>query len=263
VNAGPALPNTTEITKDGPSALVIVIVTLMVVATLKLASAVVLPVVIAVLLTLTLSAPVRWLQTKKVPERVAAGIVVFGALGVVITGGALLATPALEGVAAAPKTLEKPGAPVHRPAAPFTAPPEPPNPDQTATGPVAEKNAPKTVLLATPGLFSRVALGAVQAVPLVLTVVFLTFFLLASGPLFRKKLAGLLPGRTELTRREHLLSEIEVAASHFLITVALVNTGVGVLTTLALWAVGVPSPDAGDTPPVDDGAFGEMAVPMT
>jgi len=43
----------------------------MVIATLRLGRAVVLPVVIAVLLTLMLSAPVRWLQKKRVPGRVA------------------------------------------------------------------------------------------------------------------------------------------------------------------------------------------------
>ena len=75
-----------------------------------------------------------------------------------------------------------------------------------------------------------------------LSVVFLTYFLLANGPLFRRKLAGLLPGRDELARREHLLGEIGVAASHYLVTVTAVNAGVGILTALALWLVGVPSP---------------------
>jgi hypothetical protein len=67
-------------------------------------------------------------------------------------------------------------------------------------------------------------------------------FPLANGPLFRRKLAGLLPGHEARQRREHLLDEIGVAASHYLVTVTAVNAGVGVLTALALWLVGVPSP---------------------
>lgn len=242
MNSDPALSGVADDLKDGPSSLVIVIVILMVVATLKLAATVVLPVVIAVLLTLTLSAPVRWLQKKGIRERVGAAIVVFGALGVGVSGAAMLATPALEWVAAAPKTMEKLGARVRHLTLPFTRLQASADQIQQSTGPGADKNTPKTVLLASPGLFARIARTAIAAIPVMLTVVFLTFFLLASGPLFRKKLASLLPGRTELTRREHLLGAIEVAASHFLITVALVNLTVGVLTALALWALGVPSP---------------------
>jgi predicted PurR-regulated permease PerM len=112
---------------------------------------------------------------------------------------------------------------------------------QQVTRPAAA-DAPRTVQLASPGIFARLSLETVAAIPIALTVVFLTYFLLANGPLFRRKLAGLLPGRHELKLREHLLGEIEIAASHFLVTVALVNTAVGALTALALWAVGVPSP---------------------
>ena len=56
------------------------IVTLLFVATLRLGREVVLPVVIALLLTLMLTAPVRWLQKFRIPGRVDAALVVFGVL---------------------------------------------------------------------------------------------------------------------------------------------------------------------------------------
>jgi predicted PurR-regulated permease PerM len=223
-----------------PSAISIAIVTLMVIAALRLGQAVVLPVVIAVLLTLILSAPVRWLHRKRVPERVAAALVVFGALGVGAGAAALLFAPAMQWIASVPETMQTLETKVRRIAMPLTELQRSADRMQQATGPAAA-DAPRTVQLASPGIFARVSLETLAAIPLALTVVFLTYFLLANGPLFRRKLVGLLPGRHELKLREHLLGEIEIAASHFLVTVAAVNAAVGVLTALVLWAYRVRS----------------------
>ena len=227
--------------RRSPSAISIVIVTLMVIATLRLGRAVVLPVVVAVLLTLMLGAPVRWLQARRIPRRFAAALVVFGALGAGIGAAALLITPATQWIASAPETMQKLEAKVRRLALPLSALQRSADRMQQATGPAAA-DAPRTVQLASPGLFARVSLETLEAIPVALTVVFLTYFLLASGSLFRRKLAELLPGRDELQRREHLLGVIEIAVSNFLVTVAVVNTGVGILTALVLGLLGVPSP---------------------
>jgi len=230
-----------EAARRPPSALSIAVVTLMVIAALRLGQAVVLPVVVAVLITLILSAPVRWLHTHRVPERVAAALVVFGAVGTAVGAAALLASPAMQWVESAPLKMQSFEAKIRHLVMPLTVLQRSADRMQQVTAPVAA-DAPRTVQLASQGFFTRVSLDMLAAVPIVLSVVFLTYFLLANGPLFRRKLAGLLPGRQELRRREHLLGEIEMAASHFLVTVTLVNTGVGVLTALAMWTVGVPSP---------------------
>ena len=199
----------------------------MVIAALKLGRSLVLPIVIALLLSLMLSAPVRWLRRRRIHERIGAGLVVFGALGVAGGSAALLVSPATQWVASAPATMRQLELKIRRLSLPFNALQRSADRVQQATDPVAP-DAPKTVQLATPGILTRVSLEAVAAVPVVLSVVFLTYFLLASGPLFGRKLAGLLPGRDELARREHLLGEIGVAASRYLVTVTAVNAGVGV-----------------------------------
>jgi predicted PurR-regulated permease PerM len=213
----------------------------MVIGALRLGQALVLPVVIAMLLTLMLSAPVRWLRRLRIPERLGAAVVVFGALGIAVGSAALLVSPATQWIASAPTTMRKLETRIHRLTLPLTALQRSANRVQQATDPVAP-DAPKTVQLATPGLLAQASLQTAAFLPVGLSVVFLTYFLLANGPLFRRKLAGLLPGRDELARREHLLGEIGVAASHYLVTVTAVNAGVGILTALALWLVGVPSP---------------------
>jgi predicted PurR-regulated permease PerM len=218
----------------------IVIVSLMVIATLRLGRTLVIPIVIALLLTLTLSAPVRWLERKRVPGRVAAAFVVFGAIGAGLSAVTLLASPAMEWVASAPKTIKTLETRVRRVMLPFTALQRSADRMQQAAAPAGD--APRTVQLATPGIFGQLSGESVAAIPVALSVVFLTYFLLANEPLVRRKLAGVLPGRLELQRREHLLGEIELAASRFLVTVSLINIGVGAITALALWAVGIPNP---------------------
>ena len=223
------------------SPLPVVITTLLVIATLRLGQAVVLPVVIALLLTLTLTAPVRWLMKRRIAERFAAAIVVFGALATFTGAAALVATPAMQWIDTAPQSAQKLESRLQAIVRPFSKLQRYADRMQRATANTTS-DSPRTVQIAAPGLVERLSFDTLSAIPIALTVVFLTYFLLANASLFRRKLAGLLPGRTELRRREHLLSQIEVAASHYLTTVVAVNAGVGLLTALALWAVGVPSP---------------------
>lgn len=218
-----------------------IIVAIVVIAALRLGRVFALPVVIAMLLTLTLSAPVRWFQRRRVPGRVAAALVVFGMLAGGVGAASLLASPAVEWVAAAPSAFKTLEAKIQHITRPLTALRRSADRMEQAAAP-GDANAPRTVQLATPGLFTRLSVDSLAAVPVALSVVFLTYFLLANDALVRRKLAGLLPGREELQRREHLLGEIELAASHFLVTVSLINVGVGTITGLALWAVGVPNP---------------------
>jgi predicted PurR-regulated permease PerM len=225
----------------GSSRMLTVIVSLMLIATLRLGRALVLPVVIAMLLTLTLSAPVRWLRTKRVPGRLAAALVVFGMLGAAAGGVSLLASPAVDWVASAPKTFKTLETKVRRVMQPFTALQRSAERMQQAAAPPAS-DVPRTVQLAKPGILGQFSVDSLTIIPIALTIVFLTYFLLATEPLVRRKLSGLLPGRYELQRREHLLGEIESAASHFLVTVSAINISVGAVTALALWAVGVPNP---------------------
>ena len=257
---------------DAVRSAAIVIIVVMSITALKIGRPVVLPVVIAVLLSLLLSTPVRWLRHKKIPERWGAAIVVFGALGVAAGAGTLLFSPAVDWVSSAPATVEKVASKIRLVFKPMvalqqsadrmatvTAPATPPGVKPPAQvqlqgpglfervgfeTPTAAPGVkpPAQVQLQGPGLFERWSLQALSAVPAALSVIFLTYFLLASGPLFRRKLAQVLPGRRDVVHFETILSEIEIATSKFLATATMINTGVGVATALALWAVGVPNP---------------------
>jgi predicted PurR-regulated permease PerM len=218
----------------------IVITLVMTIGALRLARAFALPVMVAVLLTLLLSTPVRWLRQHRISERLGAAIVVFGALALAATAATLLAAPAVDWMSTAPATLQKVESKLRRIAQPIAALQKSADRMQEVTT-VAAPDAPRQVQIAKPGLFERVSMSTVEAMPAALSVVFLTYFLLASGPLFRRKLAEVLPGRRDVKHFEHLLSEIEIVTSRYLATTTMINTGVGVATAGALWAVGVPN----------------------
>lgn len=221
----------------------IVIIVVMSVTALKLGRTVVLPVVIAVLMTLLLSAPVRWLRRRRIPERFGAAIVVFGTIGLAFGAATLLVTPATELIATAPATLTKVETRVRLVMKPLAALQQSADRVATAAAPVSPAGrAPAQVQLAAPGLFERIGIPTIEAALSSLSVVFLTYFLLASGPLFRRKLAQILPGRRDVVHFETILAEIELSTSRFLATATMINACVGIATALALWAVGLPSP---------------------
>ncbi|HEY2848460.1 MAG TPA: AI-2E family transporter [Gemmatimonadaceae bacterium] len=229
-------------TSSTVNAAAIVVIVVLTVTALRLGRAVALPVVVSVLLTLLLSAPVRWLRRRKVPERVGAAIVVFGAIGIGLAAAATLITPATEWIATAPATVAKVESRVRLLMKPIAALQQ--SADRMATvaaPPTSSGREPAQVQLATPSLLERV-LGVFEVVPATFSVVFLTYFLLASGPLFRRKIAQILPGRRDVVHFETMLSEIEIVTSRFLATATMINAGVGIAVTLALWAIGMPNP---------------------
>jgi predicted PurR-regulated permease PerM len=222
------------------SPVAVVICSVVVIATLRLGRALVLPIVIAVLLTLTLRAPVRWLARHRIPARLGAALVVFGVIGVVGGAMALISSPAMEWIASAPRTIQTVETRIRGIMKPLNAIEQSADRMQQSTSSSGAR-PPTMVQVATPGLVERLTTGSLAAIPATLSVVFLTYFLLANDALARRKLAHLLPGPVELDRRERLLDQIEVAASHFLVTVSAVNLTVGLATWLALWLVGVPN----------------------
>jgi predicted PurR-regulated permease PerM len=220
----------------------IVITVVMSIAALKLGRAVVLPVVVAVLLTLLLSAPVRWLRRRKIPEQLGGAIVVFGAVGIAIGAAAMLVTPATELISTAPANFGKIETKVRSFMQPIAELQQSAEHMATAAAPASPTGrAPAQVQIATSSMFDHL-MQVLELVPAALSVVFLTYFLLASGPLFRKKIAQILPGRRDVLHLENILSEIELVTSKFLATATMINSGVGVATALSLWAAGMPNP---------------------
>lgn len=198
---------------------------------LYLASDLVLPVVMALILNLVFLPVVRGMKRLWIPAPLGAGMVVLGLLAAFIAGVYNLAEPAADWLERAPQSLRVIDAKVRRltgsvqDVASVTAHVE----DLTQQlANVGNNKKVQEVVVKSPG-FAIVVLSKAQsmAVTAVSTLVLL-YFLLASGDLFLRKTIAVTPRLSDKKRAVHIAHEVEDAVSTYLLTVALINTGLGI-----------------------------------
>ena len=209
--------------------------------TLHFARSFLLPIVLAILLDFLLSPAVRWLKRLRVPEPFGAALVIFAVLGGI--GGTVyyLAEPAAGWVQRAPESLgqvQRKLQSLRRPVEQVTRAAET---VQEATD-VGGTKGTTQVTIAGPSLTKQIFGGTTTFLGAAAIVVFLTYFLLAAGDLFLQKLIKVLPQFKDKKRAVAIAREIEAQTSVYMLTSTLINAGVGVLTGLAVWAVGMPNP---------------------
>lgn len=206
-------------------------------AALRLGAGQLLPMAIAGLFTLLLDPIVRALRRLGLPTGAGAALVVFGAVGVLSAGGVLLARPAAEWIEAAPRTLGQVRKKVQRVMRPLQETVRTVD-EATATTP---EGGPPTVQISTPGLLQRLTGSTPSFIATTVTVVFLTYSLLAMLPVFRKKVADLIETRAGVRNMDAVLNEIEVQMSRYVLINTLTSLGVGLLTWAFLTVVGLPN----------------------
>ncbi len=222
---------------------VIGIFLLLVVAALRLGSSFLLPVAVSGLMALLLAPTVRWLVRRRLPAALAAGLIVLGVTAVGVTSLGLLASPAADWLDRAPKSLGQIERKIRRLAKPLQQLQQTAEKVQQVTqGGVVGGSAPApSVTVAPAGLLSKLSGTTLSLLGALMTVIFLTYFLLASGDRFREKFADMLPERH---RREMAAAIVEMQArmSHFLLLSTVINAGVGLLTWGALVLIDFPNP---------------------
>lgn len=87
------------------------------------------------------------------------------------------------------------------------------------------------MMLLVPGALAQV----------VFTIVLL-FFLLATGDMFYQKIVHVLPTFGDKRRAMELVRELEAKLSRYLLTITLINAGLGCVIGLAMWLYGMPMP---------------------
>ena len=214
---------------------------LLAVAALKIGSTLVLPIVVSILFMFLLGPPVRWLKRRGLPEALGAALLVFGTVSLLGVGIYFLADPASDWIERAPKTMQQVERKLKRVFRPLASIQETASKVEEATSPTAGGGDTPKVELAKPGFLSRLSGSTASFLGAFLTVIFLTYFLLAAGTLFRQKLAELLPGRSERAHVIEVLAEIEVQMSRYLVLTTLINVVVGLLTWGVLALLGMPN----------------------
>ncbi len=200
-----------------------------------------LPVVLAFMLALTLSPIVRVLSWRGIPAPLSATLLVlvsFSGLGIM---GFLLSGPVIDLVNDAPKIgweLRERLSEIRGPLTRFMkASEEIENVTEGSSEPDVQK-----VVIAQPGIVSRAAgnllsIGTTVAVTLVLSL-----FLLASGSFFYEKIVQSFDLMSDKKRALRIVYDVEREISRYLLTVAIINSGLGVAVGLCCWAVGLPTP---------------------
>ena len=242
-----ASPATLGPERPRPSWATVGIFLLLLVAALAYARAFLTPILLAVFLALVFS-PVRRAICRLGPSTgwAAAGIV--GALcGVLLTVGTLLATPVVGWVADAPSIGARLEERVREVRTTLVGGPGGVSIDEVvedvkdAAAAADGADAP-TVTVAGAGPTERLA--ALAPVVLVQTalVLVLLLFLLASGDMFYEKIVHVTPRFRDKRRAMRTAHAIERKLSRYLLTITMVNAGLGVAVGLAMWALGMPDP---------------------
>ena len=202
---------------------------------------VVLPFTLALVAAMTLKPPVTWLRRHRVPAALAA-LAVLGFF-ILILGAVMLwlGQPAVDWAKSAPEQLPKlqqKFKSVLQPVARLSAVASnmgnlEATPASTNAPPVAVKEGNHMVGAMVTWTRSLLA-GITEAIVL-------TFLFLAAGDSFRQKMVHAIAGRDRKKRASEISQEIQHNISRYLFTVSLINTGLGCLTGLGFWLVGLPN----------------------
>jgi predicted PurR-regulated permease PerM len=214
------------------------------------------PVALALLISLILSGPVEFLHTRHVPRSLSAALIMAAILGSLVALVNFMSEPAQKWFAAAPHTVRlierkirpfeqimsrigelrnsagnlgsgpqpAPSSPSSGAPAPAPAAPPPPAAQPQESGPAMLLDGARTVVLSC------------------VTIVILTLFLLSGGP---PMLARMTAAFASDLKAAHILAVIEKVRSEvgrFYVTTALINVGLGIATSLAMMACGMPNP---------------------
>ena len=106
---------------------------------------------------------------------------------------------------------------------------------------MAPGDGARQVEIKGPGLTKQLFGGTAAFLGSMTVILFLTYFLLAVGDLFLQKLVAVLPQFRDKRTAVSIARETEAQISVYLFTSTLINIGVGVVTGVAMWLVGMPN----------------------
>jgi predicted PurR-regulated permease PerM len=223
-----------------PSALVVLAV-LATLYTLYFARGFLLPIAFAILLDFLLSPAVRTLVKLRIPQVIAAALVVLGLVTIVGFGVYKMAGPVQNLVARAPESIKVAREQLGKLLRPFERVKRTAEQVENAASTTSSPQTP-VVVIQGPSIISRVFGSTQRVLAALLEVVILLFFLLAAGDLFLRKLIKVLPHLQDKLKAIRIAREVEDSISTYLATIAAINLAEGLLIAGALWLLGMPSP---------------------
>jgi predicted PurR-regulated permease PerM len=217
-------------------------------AALFFAQEIFIPIALGLLFTALFRPIVRRLGEARVPAPLIATLVVLGCLGLLGAGVFFLSRPVRAWVNEAPKTLsaargklEKLRRPIKQVSQAVEKAQEQVTGEKKPTEEKGQATAPATTGAGIPPFLGRVFATTAGILGTLLQTVVIVFLVLATGDLFNRKLAAIMP-RPVTGTAEQTIEQAESVVRRYLVVTALINLGQGVLVAVALWLIGMPTP---------------------
>lgn len=199
------------------------------------------PVLLAFMLALMLTPIVRFLRKHGVPEALSATLlVVLSGIGIGGTGY-FMSGPVMDLVNNAPAIGRELTERLSELRHPFERVMQVSRQVEEVAETAQEPGVQK-VVVAQPGIVSQAAGNLLSAATTIAITFVLSLFLLASGTMFYEKIIQSFARMSEKKRALRVVYDVEREISRYLLTVALINGGLGLAIGLGLWAIGLPNP---------------------
>lgn len=200
-----------------------------------------LPIVLGLLGALTLIPIVRWLERRGVPAALSAIVLVLALAFGLGAGAYVLSGPISTWIADAPNV----GIRLQAKLSALMG-----SVDNLAeAGKTVDELAQRTkdpavqeVVVKEPGFLSSATSSLWTGLSRLGIALILVLFLLASGDMVYEKIVRVLPRLSDKKTAIRIVHDIERSISRYLLTITLINAGLGVAVAVALWTLGVPSP---------------------
>lgn len=196
------------------------------------------PVFLAITVGLMFGPVADMLEQRGVPEALSAGLVVLLLLLVIIVGGALFYGPLSEWAQRIPLIWDKLQAEIANWKEPIAA-----------IGALQEQlkgvlggGATMEVTVQDGSTVTGIAMLAPAILAQIGVFLVSLYFFLATRESIRIATLSLCVSRRMRWRTAHVFRDVEQKVSKYLLTISMVNVGVGVVVTLVMWAIGMPSP---------------------
>ncbi len=208
------------------------------VVALALGKAILAPISLAMVVGLMFGPVADFLERRRIPPALSAGVVVLLLLGVIAVAALLFAQPLAYWVARGPVMWEK----LQAQLATLKGPLESLGAVQDQLKSIFGSDSALTVKVQDGGPVQDVALMAPSILADGLLFLAGLYFFLATRHHIRISVLSLCFSRRMRWRAAHVFRDVELKVSRFLIASTCINLGVGVGTALATWALGLPSP---------------------
>ena len=215
------------------------ILILLVLAACFAAQEILVPLALALLLSLLLSPVVTFLERfVHLPRAAGSLLTLAGVVFALLFGVMSLKEPAQQWIATAPQTMRTIELRLRTLREPIRQAQEASKKIEELTQP----SAPQTVVAAQPSLLSSMAMSTPHALGEIAVVLLLVFFFLSSGNGFLRRMVEIAPRLREKKMVVTIAREVQEEMSRYLLMVSLINFGLGMATAIAMMLLGVPSP---------------------